>query len=203
MRSCLLSLQSKPHKLAEEVTQTCWTSLSGLLDKPLSLVEQVSWNVMSKSGPSSRLGAHAKGWALPSLGMWMWTSWTRHQAHWACWALFHDLHNLPSSILKIHFIPWGSNSLTQYFISSNTTQTKDTFVFYQNLFHLSSNKPKGSSIHSNPFYNSSRVYIQSFFFLIFGIRFNSKFPSNFLNYHWYMIRFITLFISSMHYLFCL
>ena len=53
---------------------------------------------MGKSGPSSRLGAHAKGWALPSLGMWMWTSWTRQQAHWACWALFHDLHNLPSSV---------------------------------------------------------------------------------------------------------
>ena len=55
---------------------------------------------MGKSGPSSRLAAHAKGWALPSLGMWMWTSWTRQQAHWTCWALFHDLHNLPSSDLK-------------------------------------------------------------------------------------------------------
>ena len=55
---------------------------------------------MGKSGPSSQPGAHAKGWALPSLGMWMWTSWTRQQAHWACWALFHNLHNLPSSVAK-------------------------------------------------------------------------------------------------------
>ena len=99
VRSCLLSLQSKPHKLAEEVIQTCWTSLSGLLDKPLLLVEQVFWNVMGKSGPSSRLGAHAKGCALPLSGMWMRTSWTRQQAHWACWALFHNLHNLPSSTI--------------------------------------------------------------------------------------------------------
>ena len=49
---------------------------------------------MGKSGPSSGLGAHARGWALASLGMWMWTFWACQQAHWACWALFH---NLPSS----------------------------------------------------------------------------------------------------------
>ena len=47
---------------------------------------------MGKSGPSSRPGAHVKGWALPLLGTWM--SWTRQWAHWAYWALFH---NLPSS----------------------------------------------------------------------------------------------------------
>ena len=58
---------------------------------------------MGKSGPSSRLGAHAKGWALPLLGVWMWTCWTRQQAHWACWALFHDLHNLPSSVIFFFF----------------------------------------------------------------------------------------------------
>ena len=42
-----------PPFLAKQVSQTCWTSLSGLLDKPPLLVEQVSWNVMGKSGPSS------------------------------------------------------------------------------------------------------------------------------------------------------
>ena len=52
VRACLLSLQSKPHRLAEQASQTCWTSLSGLLDKPPMLVEQVSWNVMGKSRPS-------------------------------------------------------------------------------------------------------------------------------------------------------
>ena len=91
LRSCLLSLQSKPPKLAEEATQACCTSLSGLLDKPFFLVEQVSRNVVGKSGPSSRLGAHAKGWALPSLGMCMWISWTRQWAYWGYRALFHNL----------------------------------------------------------------------------------------------------------------
>ena len=52
---------------------------------------------MGKSGPSSRPGAHVKGWALPSLGMCMWTSWTRQWAHWAYWTLFH---NLSSSVSK-------------------------------------------------------------------------------------------------------
>ena len=100
VRSCLFSLQSKPHKLAEQATQACWTSLSGLLDKPFLLVEQVSRNVVGKSGPSSRLGAHARGWALPSLGMCMWISWTRQWAYWAYWALFHNL----SSSFLFYFI---------------------------------------------------------------------------------------------------
>ena len=52
VRSCLIFLQSKPHRLAEQASQTCWASPSGLLDKPPMLVEQVSWNVMGKSGPS-------------------------------------------------------------------------------------------------------------------------------------------------------
>ena len=49
VRSCLLSLQSKP-------LRPCWASLSGLLGKPPMLVEQVSWNVMGKSGHSSYRG---------------------------------------------------------------------------------------------------------------------------------------------------
>ena len=56
VRSCLLSLQSKPLRPAEQASQTCWASLSGLLGKPPMLVEQVSWNVMGKSGPSSYRG---------------------------------------------------------------------------------------------------------------------------------------------------
>ena len=36
-----------------------------------------------------------KGWALPSLGVWMWASWARQCAHWAYQALSH---NLPSSL---------------------------------------------------------------------------------------------------------
>ena len=45
-----------PPFLVEQASQTCWASLSGLLGKPLMLVEQVSWNVMGKSGPSSCRG---------------------------------------------------------------------------------------------------------------------------------------------------
>ena len=60
---------------------------------------------MGKSGPSSRPGAHVKGWALPSLGMCMWTSWTRQWAHWAYWALFH---NLSSSACK-NILPSEAN----------------------------------------------------------------------------------------------
>ena len=56
VRSCLLSLQSKPLRPAGQASQTCWASLSGLLGKPPMLVEQVSWNVMGKSGPSSYRG---------------------------------------------------------------------------------------------------------------------------------------------------
>ena len=107
VRSCLLSLQSKPHNLAEQATQACWTSLSGLLDKPFLLVEQVSRNVVGKSGPSSRLGTHAKGWALPSLGMCMWISWTRQWAYWAYWALFHNLSSSDCIIIGVQYALYG------------------------------------------------------------------------------------------------
>ena len=45
-----------PPFLVEQASQTCWAILSDLLGKPLMLAEQVSWNVMGKSGPSSCQG---------------------------------------------------------------------------------------------------------------------------------------------------
>ena len=44
-----------------------------------------------------------KGWALPSLGVWIWAHWARQWAHWAYQALSH---NLPSSasVIIIFFI---------------------------------------------------------------------------------------------------
>ena len=98
MRSYLLSLQSKPLILVEQVPYPCRASLSSLQSKPLILAEQDSYPCRASLSSLQNkfletwwasLGLRPVegprgGWALPSLGLWIW-------AYWAYQALFHIL----------------------------------------------------------------------------------------------------------------
>ena len=90
-----------PPSLAEQTSYPCRASFLSLQSKPLILVKQASHpcrtSFLKHGGQVWAFvlsGAHVKGWALPSLGLWIWAYWARQWAHWAYQALSHIL---PSS----------------------------------------------------------------------------------------------------------
>ena len=88
VRSCLLSLQSKPFILAEQASHPCRASFSSLQSK-FSETWQASLGLRPVRGPR-------EGWALPSSGLWTWACWARQWAYWARQALSHILSSSKS-----------------------------------------------------------------------------------------------------------